>query len=129
MSRSSVDFPEPERPSSPTTWPGTSFRFTPSSTSKSPPSGFGNDLRTPSTSSRGAVVICGTAFIGNLPSGQAVLALGVVIQRSPQYPVDHDHKQRHHHDTEDDAMEISRGRGLLDVGADTMRFHTGTLPA
>ena len=55
ISRSSVDLPDPERPRSPTISPSLTRRFTPSSTSSSPPSAFGKVLRTSRTSSNGAV--------------------------------------------------------------------------
>src|SRR3984957_10178348 len=112
--RSSVDLPEPERPSSPTIWPSSRRSCTPSSTARLPPSGLGNALQTPSTCSSAVVVVVGlmTAFISARSSGQAKFTLGVIVQRPPEYAVERDHEQTHRRDAEDDAMKIS-GRGRL----------------
>src|SRR5579872_4845228 len=97
MSRSSVDLPEPERPSRPTISPGRSVNPTWSRTTSSSPSGFRKDLHTLLTMSSGArLSVCGLAFIdrgSRFDSTQAKLALGARIELAPEEPVHchHDH--------------------------------------
>src|ERR1700733_9372157 len=121
ISRSKVDLPDPERPSSPTICPSRNSRFIPSSTSNSAPSGLGNALRTSVHCSNGEL------FMGN-PLGQSIFALGVVIQGPPEEPVDDDHEQAHGADTQDDAMKIPGGRRLCDVRPEASCLHVGVSP-
>src|ERR1700722_5966142 len=127
--RNSVDLPEPERPSRPTIWPSSRRKCTPSSTARSPPSGFGKALQTPSTWSRAVTEWLMTEFIGAGSLGQAKLTFGVIGQRSPEYAVCRDHEQAHRRDAQNDAMEIS-GRGRLgDIGPQAVRLHLDVMPA
>src|SRR5258706_10832666 len=93
----------------------------PSSTSNSAPSG----LETP----------CGCRYIEVAemrswvdPSGKSIFALGVIVQGPPEEPVDDHHEQAHGADAEDDAVEISRGRGFGDIRPESTRLHPGVAP-
>src|SRR5271167_3203579 len=116
MRRNNVDLPEPDRPSRPTICPARSSRFMPSNTNSSAPSGFGNALRTSVHCSNGA------SFMSKTLSGKSIFALGVVIQGTPEQPIDDDDEQAHGAYPQDDAVKIS-GRGCLrDVGAQSSRL-------
>src|SRR5580658_5176437 len=127
--RSSVDLPEPERPSSPTIWPSSRRSCTPSSTARSPPSGLGNALHTPSTWSRAVAVRLMTEFIRAGSSGQAKFTFGVIVQRAPEYPVDRDHEQTHRGDAENDAMKIPGRTRIRDIRAEPVRLDLDVMPA
>src|SRR6202034_4507624 len=111
ISRSSVDLPDPERPSSPMICPSRSSRFIPSSTKSSSPSGFGNALRTWLHWSNGLLIMMCVL------SGHPIFALGVVIQGPPEEPVDDHHEQAHHAHAENDLVEVAHRRRIRDVGA------------
>src|SRR5690242_17493920 len=117
MSRSSVDLPEPERPSSPTISPSRMRRSTPSSTRCSPPSALEKALRTPCTSRSG------TAFMTSLPSAEPEAPLGVEVQRPPEESIDRHDEQTHRRDAEHDAMKIAGRRRFGDVRAEPVRLH------
>src|SRR5205807_8544646 len=134
IARSSVDLPEPERPSSPTISPGRSVRLTFSSTRSSSPSGLRKDLQQPCTSSSGARLSAGavtfTVFSSpEDPSADAELALGARIQRPPEQPVQRDDEQAQHHDAEHGAPKVRRASGLRDIGAEPVRRELLLSPA
>src|SRR5882672_11315572 len=106
-------------------WPSKSCRFTSSSTSSSWPSGFAKDFATASTRSSG------TAFMRRLQtsSGQAIVAFRVVVQRAPEQAVDGNHEQAHRGDAQHDAVEITGGRGVRNIGPETVRAHLRAAPA
>src|SRR5580692_2377834 len=106
MRRSNVDLPEPDRPKRPTICPARNSRFMPSNTNSSAPSGFGNALRTS--------VHCrsGESFMTKIPLGKAIFALGVVIQGTPEEPIDDDDEQAHRAYPQNDTVKIP-GRGCL----------------
>ena len=81
IERSSVDLPEPERPSSPTISPGRSVRLTFSSTTSSSPSGLRKDLLTPCTSSSGARFSGAVAFTA-VSFGRPLSSCGTCARRA-----------------------------------------------
>src|ERR1700751_1582736 len=87
MMRSSVDLPEPERPSRPTISPERIVRSTFSSTSKSSPLPFGKDRQTLrmsiSVDDESSMMVSGSA------EAQAAFAEGV--KRPPDQPVEQGH--------------------------------------
>src|SRR5665213_3986570 len=99
MSRSRVDLPEPDRPNKPTICPSRNSRFMPSSTSNSAPSGFGKALRTSLHCNSGE------SFMAE-PLSKSIFALGVVIQGTPEQPVDDHDEQTHGANPEHDAVKV-----------------------
>src|SRR5882672_11993205 len=110
MRRSSVDLPDPERPSSPTISPSATPSSMPSSTSNSDPSALGKAFRTAWVSSKA------TAFISST-SAKTIPAFGVTVERPPERTIKRDHEQAHHRDAEHDAAEIARLGRASDIGA------------
>src|SRR5271167_15629 len=122
MRRNNVDLPEPDRPSRPTICPARSSRFMPSNTNSSAPSGFGNALRTSVHCSNGA------SFMSKTLSGKSIFALGVVIQGTPEQPIDDDDEQAHGAYPQNDTVKIP-GRGRLrNVGAHSPRLDLSVSP-
>src|SRR6516164_8136779 len=124
--RSSVDFPQPERPSRPTISRSRSNMFTLSMTTRSAPEGRGKAWRTLRTS----IKVCPAAMRRLLSvSVEAEAPLGHAVKRAPEYPVEQDDINRHHGDPQDDMGEIAGiGRGG-DIGAESMGLQMGVTPA
>ena len=122
MMRSSVDLPDPERPSRPTISPEWIVRSTFSRTSSSSPLPFGNERQTPRISSRLAS-LASIEHGFSLRSAEAKTALSEGVERPPEQPVEQRHQNAHHGDAEHDAREIAgfgrialyRHRGRLAV--------------
>src|SRR5580692_4170071 len=94
----------------------------PSNTNSSAPSGFGNALRTSVHCSNGQ------SFMPKTLLGKSVFALGVVVQGTPEKPIDDDDEQAHCADPQNNAVKVS-GRGRLgDVGAQASRLDLGIPP-
>src|SRR3974390_1880282 len=89
--RSSVDLPDPERPSRPTISPDCSDRSIPSNTGSALGVRPAKVLPTPSSS------ITGVLFADALTDGslQSSAAFGKRIQRTPQQTIHGDDKERH----------------------------------
>src|SRR5215472_9975348 len=125
MTRSNVDFPEPDRPRSPTISPGRSVRFTFSSTTSSSPSGLRKDLHTPCTSSSGARLSAGATAFTTISFGpasaDAELTLAARIQRTPEHPVERHYEQAQHHGAQHGALEVTRTGRFEDIGTEPMR--------
>src|SRR6185312_1482985 len=124
--RSSVDLPEPERPSSPTISPSRSDRLTSSRTLRAPPPGLRKDCRTARTSSK---FVDSTSAMAAISSIKGQSALGEQIERSPQQPVAQDHEDGHHGDAEHDAAIVAGLRRPGDVGADAVGAEFAVAPA
>src|SRR6185369_2384114 len=122
ISLNSVDFPDPDRPSRPTIWPSARLSSTPSSTSSSLPSGFGNARRTARTSSRG------TAFMLVSASSQPELPFRTPVERTPERPVDDHDEEAHDRDPEDDPVIVRGLGGPGDIGAEPVRLEPVMAP-
>src|SRR3984957_17820107 len=122
IKRNKVDLPEPDRPKSPTICPWANPELFPSITNSSPPSAFGNALRTSVHCSRGEL------FMPN-PSGKPIFALGVVIQGAPEQPIDHDHEKAHGADPQHDLVKVSCRRRFGNVGTQAPRLDLRVPPS
>src|SRR6185437_2647337 len=125
MSRSKVDLPQPERPSSATISPArkvseTSLRIgAPCS-----PEPLEKLWLTWATSSSGGRV---TSSMARLSKAEA--ALGKGVEPAPEQPVEQSDDDRHDGDAEHDAREIALVGGFSDIGADAVRRHSLILPS
>src|SRR6185437_16354159 len=90
MIRSSVDLPDPERPSSPTISPAWMVRSTFSSTVRASPLPFGNERHTLLMSIR--LVLLGWSSMAVPSLSQTKTALAKRIERPPQQAVEQDHE-------------------------------------
>src|SRR6267378_6018925 len=115
MMRSSVDLPDPDRPSRPTISPERIVRSTFSSTSRSSPLPFGNDRQTPRISRR-LVCLVRSSMISPL-SAEAKTTLSEGIERPPEQPVEERHQNTHDGDAENDPREVTGFRRCCYVGA------------
>src|ERR1051325_970515 len=122
MIRSSVDLPEPERPSRPTISQSFNVRFTPSRTSNSLPPGRGKERATSRTSKSVSLSIVAS-------SAEPEFALGVPIERPPEQAVDDRDQETHHRDAKHDAMKISRRGGFGNISAQTVSAQRVVSPA
>src|SRR5262245_28907523 len=122
MRRSSVDLPDPERPSSPTISPWATLSSMPSRTSNSDPSGLRKACRISCVSSKGMASMSST-------SAKAIPSLGVVVERPPERTINHDNEQAHHRDAEHNAVEVARLGRACNIGAETLRLQTLVTPA
>src|ERR1700761_4006303 len=120
MMRSSVDFPEPERPSNPTISPCFTVRFTSSSTSNSLPPARGKARRTFFRSRSASMFVS---------SRQTIFAFGIPIERPPENTIDDADQQRHDGGAQNDAMKIAGHAGALDVIAKAVCVQRGSSPA
>src|SRR5665213_1546581 len=125
--RSSVDLPDPERPSSPTISPDWMVRSTFSSTSKSSPLPFGNDRQTPWISSRLAGLVISSMRYPWSAEPQTTLAEG--IERPPEQAVEERHQNTHHGDAEHDPREVTGRRCDSYIGAEARGRQMGVAPA
>src|ERR1700676_673466 len=124
MMRSSVDLPEPERPSMPAISPSRSDRFTSSSTSSSPcvflkprHTSLTRRISSPMRGGAGGVwtggaVTAALEYCIALDSRvwlsiQPELGFGIRIHRTPQQPVEQRHEQGHHGDARDDLRIVA----------------------
>src|SRR5258705_170321 len=97
MMRSSVDFPEPDRPSNATISPLCSCRSMPSRTRNSSPAAPVKYLLTPEISSSTSPLV--DAVMVDLLSNhgsQCIPPFGQGIESPPEQPVDTDHIDAHH---------------------------------
>src|SRR5262249_22540802 len=122
--RSSVDLPEPERPSSPTSSPSFSERSTLSSTTSGSPLGRRKLLLAPRTAR-----ICSPGMAALPYSVDAVLALGECIERAPEQSVQANHIDDHHHDPEQHPVHGAGLGRLGDIGADAVGNEVLIAPA
>src|SRR6478736_6834743 len=101
ISRNSVDFPEPDRPSNPTISPSTRVKLMSLSTSSCSPSGLGKAWQ--------HELICSSAsLMGSTSSSQPEFSLGIPIERPPEHAIDGDHKKAHHRYAEHDPRHVAR---------------------
>src|SRR6267378_6430716 len=127
MMRSSVDLPDPERPSRPTISRERIVRSTFSSTSRSSPLPFGNDRQTPRISRR---LVCLVRSSMSSPlSAEAKATLSEGIERPPEQPVEERHQNAHDGDAENDPREVTGFRRRCYIGAETARRQMGVTPA
>src|ERR1700740_2772757 len=123
MIRSSVDLPEPERPSRPTISPERMVRSTFSSTSRSSPLPLGKERQTPVISTSGLDLATSSILISPGPIGSAEpqAPLAKCVQRTRQETVEQRDEDAHHRNAEHNAREVS-GRGRPgDIGAEPGR--------
>ena len=65
-----------------------------------------------------------TFVVASIASSQPVLAFGVLVQRSPQRPIDEHHEQAHHRNPEHNAMEITLLRRSRNVCSKAISLQT-----
>src|SRR5882672_6947389 len=117
MMRSSVDLPDPDRPSRPTISPERSVRSTFSSTSRSSPLPFGKDRQTPRISRRLACLV--RSSMSSPLSAEAKATLSEGIERPPEQPVEERHQNAHDGDAENDPGEVTGFRRRCYIGTET----------
>src|SRR5262245_66472134 len=98
MMRSSVDLPEPERPSRPTISPSRKVSDTSSRTTSSAPEGWRKAWRMARTASSGVAVRTAVVNMGQTFLVEAQAALGEAIEPPPQQPVEQHDEERHRGD-------------------------------
>src|SRR5689334_5970570 len=134
--RSSVDLPEPERPSSPTISPSRKVRSTLSSTISGAPEGLVKARWTPRSSISAGAASAFTAgetaawtiahpSSGKSGSVEAHPAFRQPVERAPEQAVEQDHQHRHQGDAEDDAGIVALCGHLGDIGAESPRGQGG----
>src|SRR5579863_1151618 len=107
MMRSSVDLPDPERPSRPTISPERIVRSTFSSTRISSPLPFGNERQTPRISSRLVCFDVSSMGISLNTLSEAKTAFSESVERPPEQAVEQGDEDAHHDDAEHHAREVS----------------------
>src|SRR5258708_1895006 len=127
MMRSSVDLPDPERPSRPTISPEWIVKSTFSSTSRSSPLPFGNDRQTLRISSRLDCLAYSSMSFSGSPEAKAPLSEG--IERSPEQSVEQRDEHTHDGNAENDPREVTGFRRLGNIGAETCGGQMGVAPA
>src|SRR5579862_5548473 len=110
--RSSVDLPEPERPSRLTISPSRRDRSTFSSTASSPPPGLGKAWQTDLACSRRGDVVLSMA---NPPSVETQATLRKHIEPPPEAAVEKNHEYGHHGNAQHDSRVVALGRCLGDI--------------